>query len=389
MKKILFSFVFMTVSLYAESFEHFLDKAIKKNSYLKSYSLDLKQTKIEGAILERYKNPTLELEYSSFKPNIGSDYNGYRLNYSQPIRLWGVAEDKQAFVNSNIKSSNAKYNQRRAILIREISLSYTLYSEAKMLFKLGEEEFEIAKKIYDISVARFEGGTISQGVKLQAKVDLEMSENSKDLLSLNSMQHYFLLLKIAGISDEIELEDNYDFSVDKENKNIFNPSLEVLKKKREQALSYSKLNSNKIEWMNLFAEMENEREQDILRVGMNVPLAFFNDKSQEKTIATLQASRSELLIQNESSRLNVELKKLQKERQILLQLSKGTEKMLITQHELLKMYEDGYKISNINLLALQDIKNKLIRTKKSLIQMNAALNQNAIQTNYIQGSYNE
>jgi cobalt-zinc-cadmium efflux system outer membrane protein len=53
------------------------------------------------------------------------------------------------------------------------------------------------------------------------------------------------------------------------------------------------------------------------------------------------------------------------------------------------MYEDGYEISNINLLQLQDIKNRVIETKRTLIQIHTALNQNAIYTNYTQGSYNE
>ena len=53
------------------------------------------------------------------------------------------------------------------------------------------------------------------------------------------------------------------------------------------------------------------------------------------------------------------------------------------------MYKDGYKIANINLLQLQDIKNKVIETKRVLIKIQTAFNQNAIYTNYSKGSYNE
>jgi len=258
-----------------------------------------------------------------------------------------------------------------------------------MLLALGDEELQIAKKIYDISVARFEGGSISKGVKLQALVDFEMSESSKDFLSLKSMQSYYSLLKFAGINEEIELDVAYDFTISSDLQNINNPTLEVFKAQQNQALREAKLNSNSVEWMNLFAELENEPEQDVARIGLNFPLAFFNDKSQEKRISTLQASRTELLIKNEKSRLNIELIKLQKERQALLKLSKNSDKTLRTQLELLKMYEDGYKISNINLLQLQDIKNRVIQTKRALIQIYTALNQNAIYTNYTQGNYNE
>jgi len=388
LKNIIISLLLCTF-LSAESFDEFLQKAIQNSPYLESSALAVKQTKEEGDVITRYENPTLELEYSSFSPDIGSSDDGYRVSYSQPVRLWSVGDDKRAVVNANIKSANASFAEKRAIFIRDMSISYTLYSKAKMLLALGDEELQIAKKIYDISVARFEGGSISKGVKLQALVDFEMSESSKDFLSLNSMQSYYSLLKFAGINEEIELDVAYDFTISSDLQNINNPTLEVFKAQQNQALREAKLNSNSVEWMNLFAELENEPEQDVARIGLNFPLAFFNDKSQEKRISTLQASRTELLIKNEKSRLNIELIKLQKERQALLKLSKNSDKTLRTQLELLKMYEDGYKISNINLLQLQDIKNRVIQTKRALIQIYTALNQNAIYTNYTQGNYNE
>ncbi len=387
-KNVIISLLLCTF-LGAESFDEFLHKAIKNSPYLESSALAVKQTKEKGNILTRYENPTLELEYSTFKPDRGNSDEGYRVNYSQPIRLWNVADDKRAVVSSNIKSANASLNQERAVFIRDISISYTLYSQSKMFLSLGEEELQIAKEIYDISVAQFQNGTISKGLKLQAQVDFEMSENSKYFLSLNSMQSYYSLLKFAGINEEIELDSAYDFTINADSQITNNPTLEVFKAQQNQALSEAKLNSNSFEWLNLFAELENEPAQDIVRLGLNFPLAIFNDKSQEKTIATLQLNRTELLIKNEQMSLNIELIKLQKERQSLLNLSKNSERILSTQVELLKMYEDGYKISNINLLQLQDIKNKVIGTKRTLIQIHTALNQNAIYTNYIQGSYNE
>jgi cobalt-zinc-cadmium efflux system outer membrane protein len=118
-------------------------------------------------------------------------------------------------------------------------------------------------------------------------------------------------------------------------------------------------------------------------------LAFFNDKSQEKSIAILQSNRSELLIQNEKSRLNMEITRLQREHQSLVKLNDKSKNILKTQLRLLTMYEDGYKIASISLLQLQDIKNKVIQTRRRLIEINTALNKNAIYTNYNQGNYNE
>jgi len=141
--------------------------------------------------------------------------------------------------------------------------------------------------------------------------------------------------------------------------------------------------------MNLFAEFESEPQQDITRVGLSFPLAVFNNKSQEKRIASLQASRSQLRIDNETKRLNIELKRLNNERKSLQKLIVKNENILTSEVELLDMFQNAYKIANINLLQLQDIKNKVIMTKKSLIQIKTALNQNAIHSNYNQGHYND
>ncbi|MDA7817043.1 TolC family protein [Sulfurimonas sp.] len=375
--------------LSAESFDEFLQKAIKNSPYLESLALSVKQTKEEGEILTRYKNPTLELEYSSLNPDLGSSDDSYRVNLSQPIRLWGVGDDKRDVVNSSINTANASYSQKRAIFIRDISLLYTNYSKMKMLLKLGDEELNIAKKIYDISIAEFEEGRISKGLKLHSLVEYEIANNSKEALSLDELESYFSLLKFAGINEEIEIEENYLFSVNGDIQNIKNPSVVLLENQQNQALSKVKLNSNSLEWINLFAELENEPDQDIYRVGLEFPLAIFNNKSQEKTIAMLKASSSELLIQNETNRLNMDFLRLKRERASLTKLYESNENILNIQLELLKMHEDSYKISHTNLLQLQEVNNKVIKTKKSLIQIQTALDKNAIYTNYSKGNFNE
>jgi len=88
LKNIIISLLLCTF-LSAESFDEFLQKAIQNSPYLESSALAVKQTKEEGDVLTRYENPTLELEYSSFSPDIGSSDDGYRVSYSQPVR-YGV-----------------------------------------------------------------------------------------------------------------------------------------------------------------------------------------------------------------------------------------------------------------------------------------------------------
>ncbi len=387
-KSILMSGVLCTI-LSAESFDIFLQKAIKNSPYLKSSALAIKQAEEQGKVLTRYSNPSLELEVSSLESAIGSSDSGYRVGILQPVRLWSIADNKKNLADANVENAKATYIQKKAIFIRDISLRYTLYIQFKMLHKLGIQELEIAKKIYDISTARFDSGTISKGVKLQAQLDFEMSKSLVSSLSLSAMNSYFDLLEFAGINEEIDIEEDHSFYIKKKKKNTQNPTISLLKTSQLQALSDAKVNSNSIEFIDLFAEIEKESDQDVFRVGVNIPLAFFNDKTQEKTIAILQANKVDYLIEHETNRLNMEQLKLQKEKKSLLKLSQENKRILKTQLELLSMYEDAYKIASVNLIQLQDIKNKVIRTKRALIQIDIALNQNAIYTQYNQGNYNE
>jgi len=387
-KNILISGLLCTL-LSAESFDTFLQRAIQNSPYLESSALSVKQVKERGSAISRYKNPTLELEYSDFNPDAGSSDDGYRVNFSQPIRLWGVGDDRDTLANNTIKNADASYARAKAIFVRDISIAYTNYTNKKSLVKLGKQELNIAKTIYDISSSRYEVGTISRGLMLQAKIDYEMVQIKNENLSLNATQAYYNLLNLSAINEEIALDDEYSFSLHVEQDLANNPNLMVLKSQQDTALAQAILDTNKVEWMNVFAEFESEPEQDITRFGVNFPLAIFNTKSQEVQIAKLQSEKASLLIDNQETKLNITMSRLQKERASLEILQSKNQEILTSEVELLKMFQDGYKIANINLLQLQDIKNKVISTKRALIQTKTALDKNTITQNYNQGQYND
>jgi cobalt-zinc-cadmium efflux system outer membrane protein len=388
MKKILLTFILITAGLHAESFEKFLDDAVKQNSYLKSSALGIDQANEEGKILTRYKNPSLELEVSQFSPDIGSNKNGYRTSYTQPIRLWGVGDDKEHLADAINSSATTLFAQKKAKFVRDISLLYTEYAKQKMLLSLSDEAIEIASKIYAISQARYDSGTISRGKMLQSKIAYGMAEAKKETLSIGANRSYYQLLKYAGIDEEIDLDEKYEFKI-MANSQYNNPDIAYINANKNRAVSQAKVNSNKIENINVYADYEKEPNQRIVRAGVNIPLALFNTKSEEKQISALEAKKSEFLIKNENKRLNIEKTRLQKERASLKKVESKYKKMLIGELELLNMFEDGYKIASINLLELQDVKNKVIESKKYLIDIKTSLDKNTILTNYIQGNYNE
>ena len=351
------------------SFEIFLNEAIKDSPYLHSSTLAVQQAKESGDILTRYENPSLELAYSDFSPDIGSRANGYRVSYTQPIRLWNIADAKKSLAKGMLDSAKATFSQKKAIFIRDISLAYSSYIERVKLLTLAKEELEIAKTIYDISKERYDSGTISRGLILQAKIDYETIKIATDSLALQSQQTYYQMLKFAGITRELKLQDSYSFELLKKSRDIHNPNIEILQAQHKKALSQIEIDSKPVEWINAFAEYEVEPDQNIARVGVNFPLAVFNMKSQEKRIANLQVSRVELLIDNEEKSLQIEQNRLQNERKSLKVLRLENENVLVSELELLTMFQNGYKIANINLLQLQAIKNRLISTKKNIIQI--------------------
>jgi len=387
MKRLLLSIMIIAGSLHAEGFESFLNRAVENSSFLKASHLRIAQTSQAGKVLTRYENPDLELEASYFDPDMGGGESGYRAGIAQPIRLWGISGSKDALAAANTLLEKSNYVQVRAAFIRDISLQYTRYAEDDLFMMLAFEESALAQKIYAISKARYEAGTIARGVMLQARVDAKMVQAKRQGLDVAKKRSYYKLLRTAGINEAIELDTDYAFVFEISQRN--NPELLQLENAQKSALASAELNTNKVEWMHVVAEYENEPDQDIYRLGASFPLAFFNTRSEEKQIAVLETTRTQMLSQNVQTRMELEMKRLQFESESLRKLKEIDLVILEDQRELLAMFEDAYKIANVNLLALQDIKSRLVETKGRLIKIKIELDRNAIERNYLQGNYND
>jgi cobalt-zinc-cadmium efflux system outer membrane protein len=389
MIKILSAIVLISASLFSQSFDAFLNNAVKNSPYLKSSSLSIDQARELGSTFTRYENPTLELEYSQYRPDDSSDESGYKVGVTQPIRLWGVSDDKQVYSNAITKRAKSIYTLSYAKFTRDISLLYTEYANQKKQLELTSEELSIANKIYEISRQRNIAGTISKGLLLQAQVDYEMAEIKAQALNLKIQETYFKLIKFAGISKEVEIDASHEFKLHADASKSKNPNLNYLKSYSQEAKAKAQSSSNTVESIDLSAEFESEPEEDVISLSVSFPLAIFNTSHEEKQIAKLEADKTALLIENEDAKLSIESIKLKKQRALLVLLETKNKQTLKTQMKLLEMFEDAYKTASINLLELQNIKNRVIKTKESLIKINTALNQNAITTNYIAGAYNE
>ncbi len=376
-------------SLCAQSFDTFLNSAINNSPYLKSSHLGIAQTALQGKVLTRYNNPELSLEYARFQADTGNNDNGFSIGVSQPLRLWGIGRDKMSLAKRQMQTEQSRYSVTKAQFVRELSLEYTVYANLKKQLALSNEELRIAQHIFDISQQRYLAGTISHGVMLQAQVDYEMVTVKIETLHLNALEQYYALLRYAGITEEIPLAYTHEFDLPSKMLTAANPELLYVQRQTKEAQAAAKVNTNAVEWATLHASYDSEPDQDIVRMGASIPLALFNTRSQEQQIAMLEADKLTLLAESTQAKLAIERKRLQQQRSMLLRLQKQYKKTLETQTKLLHMFEDAYTIARINLLELQNIKNRLISTKENIIQTETALHQNAIETNYITGAYND
>ena len=390
MKKIWCITLLTTLTLYAQDFESFKQEALQNSPYLKANALKVQSAVQKSEITTRYKNPTLGLEASQFaQDGVSSNESGYRVELTQPIRLWGVGEDRENLGKAQEQSAKKSVTLTKAAFIRDLSLRYVAYKRLVHLQELAAEELAIAQKIAAISKARFENGTIARVKYLQAKMDMQRIQNSVNTLDIAKTDAYYNLLAFAGLRSQRAIEADYSFALKKSDATSKSPELEYLYASQRVAAAKAELNANKLEWVDLRAEFENEPDQDIYRVGVNIPLVIFNAKTQEKQIAKLQSKQQTLLYEQKENANSFTLKKIEKLIERLSLVQQSTKELQASQHELLLMYEDGYKIANIDLIELQLIKNQMISTKEKLIDIDTQKENNIIEYNYLTGAYNE
>jgi cobalt-zinc-cadmium efflux system outer membrane protein len=387
MKKILFSSLLLTSLLPADGFEELLEKALTHSPYLHASQLDIEVQQQQSETQLRYDNPSLGVDIERFDPDTGRDKDGYSVNISQPIRLWGVGDDKKALGILLQKGASLAYAEKKAYFIKALSLAYVRYSKAQKLEALSQKELLISKRIYSIAKRRYKAGNIAQKELLHAKTLMQKQAIDSDAISLEKMQRYYDLLSLSGLNEEIKLAGSHTFTL-VETKGQ-NPELARLQNRLDAIQAKAKVQTRKVESIYLNANYEKEYEQDISSLGLSFPLALFNTKSQEKKIAILQAKQGAFKIEQAMRQRVLLEKKLIDKKEQLGQLRSQQEALLGTQQRLLKMFQEGYKIAKSNLLELQNAKNSLLETKKRVIELEAIYKQTIIETNYLRGAYHD
>lgn len=367
---------------YAENFDIFLSRAVEKSPYLNASVLMIDHASLEGKKLSRYENPTVEIQASHFQTE-----NGYRMAFNQPVRLWGVGDDKERIARSLSTNAKANVTMEHSRFIKEISLLYTQYAQNQKLAELAREELQIAQSINEVSKQRYANGSVSKALMLQANVAYADAQANVLEYEKEKVKSYNVLCEYSGIMEETTIDPDYTFKRISQVQQ--NPDLTVLESQNVLKLAQIKLETRTIESIGVFGEYEKEPGQNIYRAGISIPIPLFNTKQEEKSIQELQLRQNALLLKAQKNRIQARENLLIKEIDSLEHLLQKRQENLKNALELFKMYRDAYAIANVNLIEFYEIKNRRIATQKEMISVQAQINRSTIEYNYLQGAYNE
>jgi len=169
---VLILLIFNTV--FAESFDEFLEDVLSKNNYLKSYYYQSKM--VEGDIIKAksFKNPEI---YTEFSRIVSADKSGFNITQAtilQPLSLWNIR---------NLSVEEAKFNKDfysydyLSVKNKLIADSYRAFYNGlyiKEILRLKEEEFKLTENIYQFVNKMYQLGEITKIDFLRASKELKI-----------------------------------------------------------------------------------------------------------------------------------------------------------------------------------------------------------------------
>ena len=389
--RILLVLIVSALSLQAMSYKQFKQQTLKHSKILQSQSLSLQTTQQQNNILLRTPNPVLNLEASRFNEKIGDNSFGYAVSATQSIRtgsyMNGITEKAQA----SALLSKAFVTQGRAGYIKTLEALYTQYVYQSKMLSLLKQEYTLSNRVTQMVKERYQSGSENKVAYLQARTETltlktQMYTTKQQLATL-----YYQLLAIAGFSSKVSLEKKFIYSVSSSTKNSsrLSPQQQVLKAKEKIYQSNYKMNQSSFRNYDLYAGMEKEPDQSILRFGLNIPLSIHNDRSEERMLAKLQMQQTQL--DNAQLNLNTQSQKRMIKAGIreLSGQYYALKSLQTEQQELTTLLQEGYKIAKGSLFQLMTAKNKLIQTKKALLGTEKMINEQKIALRFLQGDYND
>ncbi len=389
--KTLVIFITFTLTLFGMSYEQFKRHTLKNSKILKRQTLSLQGTQVENAILLRTSNPVLNLEAARFNEEIGDKGFGYTVAALQTIRTGSYMNGLQDKVNASSLLSQAFMTQGRAGYIKTLEELYTQYVYQNKMLALLQQEYRLSNQVTKMVKERFESGSENKVAYLQARTESLTLKTHMYTTRQQQSALYYQLLALAGFSKKVSLEKRFIYSILSRTKNSSKPSPqeEIIRAKEKLYRSDYSMNQSSFQNYDLYAGMEKEPYQSILRVGLNIPLSFHNDRSEERMLAklkmqqtVLESEQLSITTRSQKQMYKASIRELSEQYHALKTLQKE-------QQELTGLLQEGYTLAKGSLFQLMTAKNKLIQTRKALLQTQKMINHQKIALRFLQGDYND
>ncbi|BAF71731.1 TolC family protein [Sulfurovum sp. NBC37-1] len=391
MKRMGYLFFIFSLSLFGMSYQTFKAKTLKNSKILKSQTLTLQTAQQKNKILLRASNPVMNLELSNYNENVGGSDIEYAAGLSQTIRTGSYMDGLREKANANSLLSKAFVTQGRAGYIKTLENLYTQYVYQSKMLSLLDQEYTLSNRVTAMVKERYKSGSENRVAYLQARTETLTLKTMKYTTKQELVKLYYQLLAIAGLSQKVSLEKRFIYSVSSKTKSSakLSPQQQVLKAKEKLYRSDYSINQSSFRNFDLYTSVEQEPDQGIVRVGVSIPLSINNDRSEERMLAKLKMQQTQLdneqlsiSIRSQKQMLKAALRELSAQYHALRSLQKE-------QQELTTLLQEGYKIAKGSLFQLMTAKNKLIQTRKALLQTQKMINDQKIELRFLQGDYND
>jgi outer membrane protein TolC len=391
MNKITFVFLGLSLTAFGMSYTQFKKHTLKHAKALQSQALDLRKTQAQNVLTLRTPNPVLAVELGRYDSKFQSPNYGYSIVASQKIRT-------SSYLNTLTQSTDAQSAlvqllviQGKATYIKTLETFYTNYVYQSKMLTLLQEEIKLSKKMTSVAKERYVSGSETKVTYLQAKTQSLSLQTELHGIRIQRDSLYYQLLAMGGYKQKVALSKKFIYpikSYKKSNSNV-NIQEQILQAKNRLYASQLAQKSETFTSYDITAGLEKEPEQSILRVGISIPLPVQHNKEEEKTLAKLKMQQ--LNLDQEQLMLNNHMDKKMLKSVITERTQQYQALKVLTkeQQSLTNLLAEGYKIAQGSLFELMLSKNRLIQTKKQLLQTQKDINIQTIELRYLQGAYND
>ncbi len=381
----------LAAALSAMDFAAFKTLALERSPQMASLRMQRPIAEQEGDIALMYANPEMEAELSRFDPDRGAADTGWRAAVSQPLRTPGLGNDLQRRKTAAVSLADTAVLRGRAGFVAALEEAYTAYVYASKMAGIVDDEIGIARRFEAMAKTRYEDGAATRAKWMQATTELLRAQNRLLLWHQKRDTAYYRLLALSGLTRDVPLEAVflYDVAAEPAPSVLHSPDVALGRRQNAYLRADARAKDYALKQWQVYGEYEHEPDQAIARIGVSVPLPLFNAGKERAKLARLKAQHAAIETQRTERTQQVRLRALA---QLLADNARrhaSLEVLRTKQYELLKLFEEGYRLSGSSLLDLLLAKSRLIATRKMLLETRRDANVARIEMNYLQGKYNE